>query len=80
MMYSPGKLAAFSRACLRDAVAVVVVGFPATTLVNARMRVCISAAHTKEDLDYGLEVETPSDAKFLSASHMDLKSFFFTPL
>ncbi|CAD7698382.1 unnamed protein product [Ostreobium quekettii] len=56
MIYNPGKLALFSRLCFRDGVAVVMVGFPATTLVNSRTRLCISAAHTKEDLDYALEV------------------------
>ena len=32
------------------------VGFPATPLLTARMRVCISAAHSRADLDYALEV------------------------
>lgn len=36
--------------------AVVVVGFPATSLLTARARVCISAAHTRTDLDYCLRV------------------------
>lgn len=31
--------------------AVVVVGFPAAPLLESRARVCISAAHTKEDLE-----------------------------
>ena len=31
-------------------------GFPATPLLTARIRVCISAAHTRADLDYALEV------------------------
>lgn len=30
--------------------AVVVVGFPATPLVESRVRFCISAAHTEEQL------------------------------
>jgi serine palmitoyltransferase len=34
---------------------VVVVGFPASPLLLARTRICISAAHTKEDLEYALE-------------------------
>ncbi len=33
-----------------------VVGFPATPLLTTRMRVCISAAHSRADLDYALEV------------------------
>ena len=36
--------------------AIVVVGFPATPLLTTRMRVCISAAHSRADLDYALEV------------------------
>lgn len=34
----------------------VVVGFPATALLMSRCRVCISASHSREDLDYALEV------------------------
>lgn len=32
------------------------VAFPATPLLLARARICISASHTKEDLIKGLEV------------------------
>jgi hypothetical protein len=35
--------------------AVVVVGFPATPLLLSRARFCVSAAHTRADLDYALE-------------------------
>jgi serine palmitoyltransferase len=56
MLYSPGAVATFSRECLRHHIAVVVVGFPATSLVAARARVCISAAHLRSDLDYALYV------------------------
>lgn len=34
----------------------VVVGFPATSLLLVRARICISAAHSHEDLEYALEV------------------------
>jgi serine palmitoyltransferase len=34
--------------------AIVVVGFPATPLLLARVRFCISAGHTREQLDYAL--------------------------
>lgn len=37
-------------------VAVVTVAFPATPLLLARARICISASHTREDLLKGLEV------------------------
>ena len=31
------------------------VGFPATPVVMSRARFCVSAGHTKADLDYALE-------------------------
>jgi hypothetical protein len=56
MMYSPIMIAAFSHACLARHVATVVVAFPATPLALARTRICISAAHSREDIEYALEV------------------------
>ncbi|KAL2465508.1 Long chain base biosynthesis protein 2a [Abeliophyllum distichum] len=56
MLYNPSKIPAFSRECLKQNVAVVTVAFPATPLLLARARICISAAHTKEDLIKALEV------------------------
>ena len=35
-------------------IAAVVVGFPATPLVLSRVRFCISAGHSRADLDYAL--------------------------
>ncbi|PIA41872.1 hypothetical protein AQUCO_02100003v1 [Aquilegia coerulea] len=58
MLYNPAKIPAFSRECLRQNVAVVTVAFPATPLLLARARICISASHTKEDLMKGLEVSS----------------------
>lgn len=55
MIYNPTKVAAFSRECYKRGLAVVVVGFPATPVVLARARFCISAGHTREQLDYALE-------------------------
>ncbi|KAK9104057.1 hypothetical protein Scep_020901 [Stephania cephalantha] len=56
MLYNPAKIPAFSRLCLKQNVAIVTVAFPATPLLLARARICISAAHTKEDLTRALEV------------------------
>ena len=56
MIYCPAKLCSFSRECLKRGVAVVVVGFPATPLLLSRARFCISASHSKNDLDYAIEV------------------------
>lgn len=56
MLFHPAKIAAFSRECLARGVAVVVVGFPATPLLLSRARICLSAAHTRADLDRALDV------------------------
>nr|XP_003411518.2 serine palmitoyltransferase 3 [Loxodonta africana] len=55
LLYMPGKIAAFARLLLKKKIGVVVVGFPATPLAGARARFCVSAAHTREDLDTVLE-------------------------
>lgn len=54
MLYNPAKIAAFSRECLDRNLGVVVVGFPATSLLYSRTRFCISAAHTKPELEAAL--------------------------
>jgi len=56
MLYNPCKVCAFSRECLARGLAVVVVGFPASPLLLARSRLCISAAHTRADLEFALKV------------------------
>ncbi|KAK7395971.1 hypothetical protein VNO78_16619 [Psophocarpus tetragonolobus] len=56
MLYNPAKIPAFSRECLRQNVAVVTAAFPATPLLLARARICISASHSREDLVKALEV------------------------
>ena len=56
MIYFPAKIAAFSRECLKRGIAVVVVGFPATSVVLSRVRFCISASHTREDLEKAVAV------------------------
>jgi serine palmitoyltransferase len=55
MLYNPTKIAAFSRECYKRGLAVVVVGFPAVPILMSRVRFCISAGHTREDLDESLE-------------------------
>ncbi|KAL1314564.1 hypothetical protein HN51_041372 [Arachis hypogaea] len=56
MLYNPAKIPAFSRECLKHNVAVVTVAFPATPLLLARARICISASHSREDLVKALQV------------------------
>ncbi|TFK75595.1 serine palmitoyltransferase 2 [Pluteus cervinus] len=53
LLFNPGKMCIFHR-MMRDRqtpIVVVVVAYPATSLVTSRVRFCISAAHTKEDVD-----------------------------
>ncbi|GAA5831308.1 hypothetical protein JCM3770_003232, partial [Rhodotorula araucariae] len=52
LIFAPAKMGCFSRMMLtRHKIVVVVVAYPATPLVSSRVRFCISAAHTKMDLD-----------------------------
>lgn len=55
MLYNPTKIAAFSRECLKRGLAVVVVGFPAVPILMSRARFCISAGHTRQELDRALK-------------------------
>ncbi|KAM0687581.1 serine palmitoyltransferase component [Conglomerata obtusa] len=51
MIFNPGKIAEFSRLCLERKLAVVVVGYPATPVISSRARFCMSAGHTRHDID-----------------------------
>ncbi|XP_012866086.1 PREDICTED: serine palmitoyltransferase 3 [Dipodomys ordii] len=55
LLYMPSKIAAFARLMLKKNIGVVVVGFPATPMAEARARFCLSALHTREVLDEVLE-------------------------
>jgi serine palmitoyltransferase len=68
MLYHPGKFAGFSRLLLERGIAAVVVAFPATTKTTGRARFCLSAGHTREDLDFALrtieEIGEECDLKY----------------
>ncbi|KAG9083040.1 serine palmitoyltransferase component [Ceratobasidium sp. UAMH 11750] len=53
LIFNPGKMHLFSHMMLRreTPIVVVVVAYPATPLVTSRVRFCLSAAHTKQDID-----------------------------
>ncbi|TDL20645.1 serine palmitoyltransferase 2 [Rickenella mellea] len=53
LLFNPGKMPAFSRMMLarKTPIVVVVVAYPATPLVTSRVRFCVSASHTKADVD-----------------------------
>ena len=69
LLFNPAKMPMFSRIMLerKTPIAVVVVGYPATTLISSRVRFCLSASHTKADVDELLracdEVGTALDLK-----------------
>lgn len=65
------KIGAVVRTLRTRNIATVGVGFPATPLMEGRIRFCLSAAHTKEQLDKALEViEEISDTLGLRYSQM----------
>uniref|UniRef100_T1JAN1 serine C-palmitoyltransferase n=1 Tax=Strigamia maritima TaxID=126957 RepID=T1JAN1_STRMM len=51
LLYTPAKTRAMVKLMARYGIAVVCVGFPATPILKARARFCLSADHTKEMLD-----------------------------
>lgn len=50
------KCFAFGRICLKMGLAVAIAGYPAVPLCGGRARFCISAQHTKQDIDNCLEI------------------------
>jgi len=53
LLFNPGKMNMF-HTMMKDRqtpIVVVVVAYPATPLVTSRVRFCVSAAHTKDDID-----------------------------
>lgn len=73
MIYLPCKIAAFSRECLKRGIALVVVGFPATSVVASRSRVCLSAGHNREDLEKAVKIfEEIADLLNLKYTHRSM--------
>ncbi|CAG9863298.1 unnamed protein product [Phyllotreta striolata] len=56
LVYLYSKIAVVVRTLIQEKIATVGVGYPATPLTESRIRICLSAGHTKEQLDYALEV------------------------
>lgn len=55
LVYLYSKIGMVVRTLTQRNIAVVGAGFPATPLLEGRIRFCLSAAHTKEQLDYVLD-------------------------
>ncbi|XP_076274535.1 serine palmitoyltransferase 2-like [Rhynchophorus ferrugineus] len=56
LVYLYSKIAYIVRTLIKEHIATVGVGYPATPLFEGRIRICLSAGHTKEQLDYALGV------------------------
>ncbi|KAK4886889.1 hypothetical protein RN001_003160 [Aquatica leii] len=56
LVYLYSKIAMCVRTLIQNNIATVGVGYPATPLLEGRIRVCLSAGHTKEHLDYALDM------------------------
>lgn len=56
LIFNPGKIGEFSRTCLLKGLAVVVVGYPATPVISSRVRLCLSASHTIEDIEKTIQI------------------------
>merc|ERR1719242_2152702 len=55
LICNPGKIAMTARLLFERGIAVVVVGFPAVPILFSRIRFCISANHTKEQIRGAVE-------------------------
>lgn len=56
LVYSAAIVVEVIRAAMKQNVALVGAGFPATPLTGARVRFCVSSAHSKEMLDHAIKV------------------------
>lgn len=75
LVYLYSKIAAMVRTLIQEKIATVGVGYPATPLMEGRIRICLSAAHTKEQLDYALQViEKVADELGLKYSRKPINS------
>ncbi|XP_018327375.1 serine palmitoyltransferase 2 [Agrilus planipennis] len=71
LVYYYSKIAAMVRTLIKNKIATVGVGYPATPLLQGRIRICLSAAHTKEQLDYALDaIATVADELGLKYSRL----------
>eukprot|EP00056_Hartaetosiga_gracilis_P003050 m.59212 g.59212 ORF g.59212 m.59212 type:complete len:152 (+) comp11313_c0_seq3:268-723(+) len=83
LVFHPAKTVATSRLFKERGVAVVVVSYPATRIVESRVRVCLSASHTRKDMDHTLNaldevgniLMLKYSQRFKAQSFKDLKEF-----
>lgn len=73
VFYNPAKMLVISRELLQRNIAAVVVGYPAVPVTGSRVRFCISAGHTRAELDYVL-MHVNQLGNLLSLKHEAYKS------
>jgi serine palmitoyltransferase len=79
LLFNPGKMCVFQRMmrARKTPIVVVVVAYPATPLVTTRVRFCVSASHTKDDIDTVLracdEIGDVLDVKHLPGERWPLE-------
>ena len=56
LLYEPGRVTSFYRMAFARGLAAVIVGPPATTFFALRLRFCLSAGHTRKDINFILRV------------------------
>lgn len=86
ILFTLANICAFAKECLNRGLATVIVAFPATTMLGARARFCMSASHTREHLDRVLAILEELDpminlkmsAKRPTSAFMDFWRHFFT--
>jgi len=82
LLYNTGKMCVFHRMmrARKTPIVVVVVAYPATPLVTSRVRFCVSASHTKDDIDTVLracnEIGDVLDLKHLPGERWPLERIF----
>lgn len=73
LIFYPSKAGAMSSECLKRGIGAVVVGYPATPLVEARARFCLSAAHTRKMIDEALDkISIVGDLLMLKYSKLEV--------
>ncbi|VDO41965.1 unnamed protein product [Onchocerca flexuosa] len=75
MLYYPTKCGFWGREMLKRRVGIVVVSFPATSITESRIRICLSAAHTKEMLNFVLDaIKEVAEASNILSSRIKQKN------
>uniref|UniRef100_A0A673BXQ0 serine C-palmitoyltransferase n=1 Tax=Sphaeramia orbicularis TaxID=375764 RepID=A0A673BXQ0_9TELE len=78
LLYMPGKVVAFAREMLTRKIGVVVVGFPATAITEARARFCLSAAHTRDMLNQ-VHTQTHTHTHTAKLTNISVLVEYFSP-